>query len=49
MGISVFGVGYVGAASSARLTSLGHLVVAVDVSPDRVARIGCGAAEANAQ
>ena len=42
MRISIFGVGYVGAVSSACLTSLGHAVIAVDVSPDKVARINRG-------
>lgn len=42
MKISVFGVGYVGAVSSACLTALGHEVVAVDVSADKVALIAAG-------
>lgn len=42
MKISVFGVGYVGAVSSACLTALGHEVIAVDVSADKVALIAAG-------
>lgn len=39
MRISIFGVGYVGAVSSACLAALGHAVVAVDVSADKVAMV----------
>ncbi len=42
MRISIFGVGYVGAVSSACLASLGHTVVAVDVSADKVAMVNAG-------
>jgi len=42
MRISVFGVGYVGAVSSACLVSLGHEVVAVDVSAAKLALIEAG-------
>ena len=37
MKISVFGVGYVGAVSAGCLVSLGFDVVAVDISPDKIA------------
>jgi len=42
MKISVFGVGYVGAVSSACFAALGHDVVAVDVMADKVATISSG-------
>jgi len=42
MRISIFGVGYVGAVSSACLASLGHEVVAVDVAADKVALVNAG-------
>lgn len=42
MRISIFGVGYVGAVSSACLASLGHEVVAVDVSAEKVAMVNAG-------
>ena len=34
--ISVFGIGYVGAVSCGCLVSLGHKVVAVDISPQKI-------------
>lgn len=40
--ISVVGLGYVGAVSSACLTSLGHRVVGVDIDPAKVADIAAG-------
>ncbi len=43
MRISVFGVGYVGAVSSACLASLGHQVVGCDISPEKVAMLARGA------
>ena len=42
MRISVFGVGYVGAVSSACLASLGHQVVGCDISPEKVAMLARG-------
>ncbi len=42
MRISIFGIGYVGTVSSACLAGFGHDVVAVDVSPDKVALLGIG-------
>lgn len=42
MRISIFGVGYVGAVSSACLAAFGHDVVAVDVSAEKVALIASG-------
>ena len=42
MRISVFGVGYVGAVSSACLAELGHQVVGCDISPEKVAMLGRG-------
>ncbi|WP_298970005.1 nucleotide sugar dehydrogenase [uncultured Roseobacter sp.] len=40
--ISVVGLGYVGAVSTACLSSLGHPVIGVDIDPDKVACIGNG-------
>ena len=42
MRISIFGAGYVGAVSSACLAALGHDVVAVDVSVEKVAMLNAG-------
>lgn len=42
MKISVFGVGYVGAVSSGCLVSLGYDVIAVDISPEKIALINQG-------
>jgi GDP-mannose 6-dehydrogenase len=42
MKISIFGVGYVGAVSSACFADLGHDVVAVDIMADKVAAIASG-------
>ena len=42
MKISVFGVGYVGAVSTACFASLGHEVIAVDVIADKVGMIAAG-------
>jgi GDP-mannose 6-dehydrogenase len=42
MRISIFGIGYVGAVSSACLASLGHEVMGVDVSADKVAMLNRG-------
>ena len=42
MRISVFGLGYVGAVTCACLADLGHEVVGVDVSADKVAMMGRG-------
>ena len=40
--VSVVGLGYVGAVSSACLSSLGHRVVGVDIDPTKVADIAAG-------
>jgi GDP-mannose 6-dehydrogenase len=42
MKISVFGIGYVGAVSSGCLAELGHDVVGVDVSAEKVAMLAAG-------
>src|ERR1051326_374159 len=42
MRIAVFGLGYVGATSMACLARLGHCVIGVDVSPEKVALVGAG-------
>jgi GDP-mannose 6-dehydrogenase len=42
MKISIFGIGYVGAVSSACLAELGHDVVGVDVAADKVKMLGEG-------
>jgi GDP-mannose 6-dehydrogenase len=42
MRISVFGLGYVGAVTCACLADLGHEVIGVDVSADKVAMMGRG-------
>jgi len=42
MRISVFGIGYVGTVSSGCLASLGHQVVGVDVSPEKVGLLNRG-------
>ncbi len=42
MKLSVFGLGYVGAVSTACLAKLGHEVIGVDVNPDKVAAVAAG-------
>jgi GDP-mannose 6-dehydrogenase len=42
MRISIFGIGYVGAVSSGCLADLGHEIVGVDVSADKVAMLNRG-------
>jgi GDP-mannose 6-dehydrogenase len=42
MRISVFGIGYVGVVSCGCLAELGHDVVGVDVSPDKIAMLASG-------
>jgi GDP-mannose 6-dehydrogenase len=40
--ISVFGIGYVGVVSCGCLAELGHDVIGVDISPDKVAMLAAG-------
>jgi GDP-mannose 6-dehydrogenase len=40
--VSVIGLGYVGAVSTACLASLGHRVVGVDVDPVKIGQIAAG-------
>lgn len=42
MNISVFGLGYVGAVTSACLAEQGHCIVGVDIHAAKVAAFGCG-------
>jgi GDP-mannose 6-dehydrogenase len=42
MRISIFGIGYVGAVCCGCLAELGHEVVAVDISPDKIAMLAAG-------
>src|SRR3984885_3705268 len=42
MRISVFGIGYVGVVSCGCLAELGHAVVGVDVSPEKIAMLASG-------
>lgn len=42
MRISVFGIGYVGVVSCGCLAELGHEVVGVDISPDKIAMLSAG-------
>lgn len=42
MNISVFGLGYVGAVTSACLAEQGHCIVGVDIHASKVAAFGCG-------
>ncbi len=42
MRVSVFGIGYVGAVSSACLAEMGHRVIGVDISHDKVGLLGRG-------
>lgn len=44
MQIAVFGLGYVGAVSSACLAEMGHHVIGVDINPEKVAMIARGEA-----
>ena len=42
MRISVFGIGYVGVVSCGCLAELGHEVIGVDVSPEKIALLASG-------
>jgi GDP-mannose 6-dehydrogenase len=42
MRISVFGIGYVGVVSCGCLAELGHQIVGVDISPDKIAMLSAG-------
>ena len=42
MRISIFGIGYVGVVSCGCLAELGHEVIGVDISPDKVAMLAAG-------
>jgi GDP-mannose 6-dehydrogenase len=42
MRISIFGIGYVGAVSAGCLAELGHDVIGVDVSPEKIAMLSAG-------
>src|ERR1700709_2718623 len=42
MRISVFGIGYVGVVSCGCLAELGHDVIGVDISPDKIALLASG-------
>lgn len=42
MRVSIFGIGYVGAVSCGCLSKLGHSVIGVDISPDKVAMLARG-------
>src|SRR5277367_1420523 len=42
MRISVFGIGYVGVVSCGCLAELGHEVIGVDISPEKIAMLAAG-------
>jgi GDP-mannose 6-dehydrogenase len=42
MRISIFGIGYVGVVSAACLARMGHTIIGVDISADKVARLNRG-------